>query len=118
MKSNGNMDTIIKCIQLLIITGSIYACADVYQWQDKDGNTHLSDRVHDNSRRVDLNPGYAYYKVNKVYDGDTVKLSDARKIRLLGINTPEVKHRNQDTEAGGEIAKHWLTNKLLNQKAR
>jgi len=45
-------------------------------------------------------------------------LSDARKIRLLGINTPEVKHRNQDTEAGGEIAKHWLTNKLLNQKAR
>lgn len=28
-------------------------------------------------------------RVNKVYDGDTVLLSDGRKIRYLGINTPE-----------------------------
>jgi micrococcal nuclease len=28
-------------------------------------------------------------KVQKVYDGDTVLLSDGRKIRYLGINTPE-----------------------------
>lgn len=28
-------------------------------------------------------------RVKKVYDGDTVLLSDGRKIRYLGINTPE-----------------------------
>jgi endonuclease YncB( thermonuclease family) len=28
-------------------------------------------------------------KVQKVYDGDTVLLSDGRKVRYLGINTPE-----------------------------
>ena len=28
-------------------------------------------------------------QVKKVYDGDTVLLSDGRKIRYLGINTPE-----------------------------
>jgi len=28
-------------------------------------------------------------KVAYIYDGDTIKLSDGRKIRLIGINTPE-----------------------------
>ncbi|WIO74789.1 thermonuclease family protein [Porticoccaceae bacterium LTM1] len=28
--------------------------------------------------------------INKVYDGDTVKLGDGRKVRLIGINTPEL----------------------------
>ena len=43
-------------------------------------------------------------------------LEDGRKIRLLGINTPEVKHKGQDTEAGGETAKRWLNEKLKNRK--
>lgn len=34
-------------------------------------------------------------KVARVYDGDTVRLSDGRKIRLIGINTPE---RGRDGE--------------------
>lgn len=28
--------------------------------------------------------------ISKVYDGDTVKLGDGRKVRLIGINTPEL----------------------------
>ena len=31
-------------------------------------------------------------KVIKVYDGDTVKIKDGKKVRLLGINTPELHH--------------------------
>ncbi|ESS73108.1 micrococcal nuclease-like nuclease [Methyloglobulus morosus KoM1] len=114
MKSRQDL----RLIKILLLIFNISACADVYEWQDKDGNKHFSDRVHDNSKKIDLNPGYSYYKVEQVYDGDTVKLSDGRKIRLLDINTPEVKHRNQDAEAGGEIAKQWLTNKLKDQKVR
>lgn len=30
--------------------------------------------------------------VSYVYDGDTVKLSDGRKLRFIGINTPEIDH--------------------------
>ena len=34
-------------------------------------------------------------QVDRVYDGDTVKLADGRKLRLIGINTPE---RGRDGE--------------------
>jgi endonuclease YncB( thermonuclease family) len=37
-------------------------------------------------------------EVAYVYDGDTVKLSDGRKIRLIGINTPEEKKDTQPAE--------------------
>lgn len=30
--------------------------------------------------------------VSYVYDGDTVKLNDGRKVRFIGINTPEIDH--------------------------
>ncbi|NOU20844.1 MAG: DUF4124 domain-containing protein [Methyloglobulus sp.] len=107
-----------KILLTLLLGCSISACADIYQWQDTRGNKHFSDRVHENSKKIEFKQGYSYYKVEKVYDGDTVKLEDGRKIRLLGINTPEVQHRNQAIEAGGEAAKRWLVDKLKNQKVR
>lgn len=109
---------LMKFLLILLLSSPISACADIYQWQDPHGNQHFSDRAHDRSEKIDLKPGYSFSKVAKVYDGDTVKLEDGRKIRLLGINTPEVKHRNQGTEAGGESAKRWLMDKLKNQKVR
>jgi hypothetical protein len=47
-----------------------------------------------------------------------VLLEDGRKIRLLGINTPEVQHRDKMAEAGGEEAKAWLIDKLQHAKVR
>lgn len=38
-------------------------------------------------------------KVKFVYDGDTLYLKDGRKIRIIGINTPEMKHHKQAAEA-------------------
>jgi micrococcal nuclease len=32
--------------------------------------------------------------VSRVYDGDTLTLSDGRKIRLIGVNTPELAQKN------------------------
>ena len=118
MQSSQTIHRITKAVKILLLIGSISACADVYEWKDVDGNKHYSDKAHDNSKKIDINPGYSYYKVERVYDGDTVQLEDGRKIRLLGINTPEVKHRNQATEAGGEAAKLWLSDKLKKQKVR
>jgi micrococcal nuclease len=45
-------------------------------------------------------------------------LEDGRKVRLLGVNTPEIEHRNQPEQAGGEEAKRWLIAKLQNRKVR
>ncbi len=118
MKSGYHKHQLIKLLMILLLGESILACADVYQWQDAKGNEHYTDRVHENSKKLPIKPGYSYFKVDKVYDGDTVRLEDGRKIRFLGINTPEVKHRYQVTEAGGEVAKQWLTGKLKDKKVR
>jgi micrococcal nuclease len=110
-----------KAIQLALLLSlgcSISTCADIYQWQDAKGDSHYSDRARDNSKKLSIKPGYAYFEVVKVHDGDTVSLSDGRRIRLFGINTPEVHHRNHPTEAGGEAAKRWLSAKLLHRKVR
>ncbi len=33
-------------------------------------------------------------RVAHVYDGDTIRLTDGRKVRLIGINTPELAHED------------------------
>ena len=47
-------------------------------------------------------------KVAHVYDGDTVKLVDGRKLRLIGINTPERGRDNQKDEPFYLKAKNQL----------
>lgn len=105
---------------LLILLSCLPGCVDanIYQWQDQKGGEHFSDRFNPDAKIVEIKPGYGFYRVNKVYDGDTVELEDGRRIRLLGINTPEVAHKDKMAEAGGEEAKAWLINKLLNARIR
>jgi len=47
-------------------------------------------------------------KVKWVYDGDTLLLTDKRKIRIIGIDTPEVKHHRQSGQAYGAKAREAL----------
>lgn len=37
--------------------------------------------------------------LEKVYDGDTIKLTDGRKVRIIAINTPEMGHYQQPEQA-------------------
>ncbi len=92
--------------------------AEIYQWRDTNGSEHFSDRFHPDAKTVNIKPGYDFYSVKTIYDGDTVALEDGRKVRLLGINTPEVQHKGKMADAGGEDAKTWLTNKLQHTKVR
>ena len=46
--------------------------------------------------------------VKWVYDGDTLLLTDKRKIRLIGIDTPEVKHHKQRKQAYSAKAREAL----------
>ncbi len=50
-------------------------------------------------------------KVRYVHDGDTLQLNDGRKVRLIGINTPELARDNKAAEAFANEAKNAL--KLL-----
>lgn len=57
-------------------------------------------------------------KVEKAYDGDTLKLRDGRKVRLIGIDTPETYSRKRqiaaDIREQGEAA-HAALQQLLKQ---
>jgi micrococcal nuclease len=52
-----------------------------------------------------------------VYDGDTVKLADGRRLRFIGINTPEIGHNGQADQALATQARSFL-NDLLNAHNR
>jgi micrococcal nuclease len=51
-------------------------------------------------------------EVSYVYDGDTVKLSDGRRVRFIGINTPEMGHHNTLTQPYAEVARKSLQEAL------
>jgi endonuclease YncB( thermonuclease family) len=54
------------------------------------------------------NSGFEKATVKWVYDGDTLKLTDDRKIRIIGIDTPETQHHQQKAEAYGSKAREAL----------
>ncbi len=54
--------------------------------------------------------------VSKIIDGDTVHLLDGRKIRLIGINTPEIGRRGESSQPYGKKAYDALVKILKNHK--
>jgi endonuclease YncB( thermonuclease family) len=107
-----------RIILVLLICLPCWVNAEIYEWQDAGGSKHFTDRPVADSKLVDIKPGYDYFRVKTVYDGDTVELEDGRKIRFLGINTPEIQHRDKPAEAGGDEARRWLIEQLKNTRVR
>ena len=54
--------------------------------------------------------------VTHVYDGDTVKLANGEKIRLIGINTPEMNYDTGSPEPYAKKAKQLLEKHVLKKK--
>jgi len=48
-----------------------------------------------------------FFHVRWVIDGDTIVLSDGRHIRYIGINAPEIEHKNQIAEPFGYTARNF-----------
>ncbi|MFZ2451257.1 MAG: thermonuclease family protein [Methylovulum miyakonense] len=108
-----------KILMMLWLCVLVNAHADIYQWQDASGQRHFADKpVEPVAQKLDIKPGYGFLSVQTVYDGDTVVLQDGRKVRFLGVNTPEVAHRGNKADAGGEAAKQWLQEKLKHTRVR
>jgi len=55
--------------------------------------------------------------VKYVYDGDTLTLKDGRRIRLIGVNTPELGRKGRADEAFAQEAKRVLQNALQDSDA-
>ncbi|MDQ7091817.1 MAG: thermonuclease family protein [Methylococcales bacterium] len=92
--------------------------AEIYYWKDEAGKKHFSDRKQDEAVILSIKTAPRYYQIKKIIDGDTIHLEGGVKVRLLGINTPEVGRGDKIAEAGGEEAKQWLIKQLANTKLK
>lgn len=59
-----------------------------------------------------------WVRVDKVFDGDTFKTANGDKVRLLGINAPEVTHHTEPGEPLGEKATDLLQQLTLGKTVR
>ena len=51
-------------------------------------------------------------RIARVIDGDTVELSDGTRVRLLGIDAPELARGSSTAESGAEESKRWLRERV------
>ncbi len=55
-------------------------------------------------------------EVDKVFDGDTLQLNSGERIRLIGINTPELSRQEQPAQPLAVRARHHLQKLLSDEK--
>ena len=93
-----------------------FVWADIFRHETDNGEISFSDKPSRNAVliKAKVSPYRYKHQVKRVYDGDTIILENGDRIRLLGINTPEIKSHHRQGEVGGQVAKQWLKDKLHN----
>lgn len=59
-----------------------------------------------------------WYTVSYVNDGDTIVLTNGKRVRYIGINTPEIDHDNQRAQPYGYTARAFNKKMVLARKIR
>ncbi len=59
-----------------------------------------------------------FYRVTRVVDGDTIELEDGRKVRYIGINTPETVDPRRKVECFGKEASSFNKSLVEGKKVR
>lgn len=54
---------------------------------------------------LSVNAAEAWHRVDYVFDGDTIKLDNGTTVRYLGVNAPEIKHKENPEEPFGNEAR-------------
>lgn len=106
---------------LLVIAAAVASATEVYRWVDGSGNVHFGDRPVAGAERIaggEQEQGPRWHRVEYVVDGDTVHLADGTKVRLVGLNTPEVAHHDRPAEPGGREARAFLRERLDGKEVR
>lgn len=52
--------------------------------------SYAAMKVAPHAKQLQAKPGQEVYRVERVVDGDTLKLSGGERVRLIGVDTPEV----------------------------
>lgn len=107
------------CLLVFSQVSQITLASDIYRSEDVQGRVTYSDQITTGSKQVEISQrSYRHqHLVTHVYDGDTVVLESGQRVRLLGVNTPEIESRHRQSESGGVAAKEWLQKQLQGKKA-
>jgi len=95
--------------------------SEIYRIVDETGRVTYSDKAAESTKniqqvKIPIQSYRQFFTVKSVYDGDTIILENNKRVRLLGINTPEIQSRHRDAEPGGIAAKEWLQRQIKDQK--
>jgi endonuclease YncB( thermonuclease family) len=106
------------CIIVFSLFSQFTFAQQIFRSEDSQGSVTYSDTATTGAKQVDIafKTNWFLHRVSKVYDGDTVVLKNGKRVRLLGINAPEIESRYRTSEPGGIAAKSWLQEKLQNKK--
>jgi endonuclease YncB( thermonuclease family) len=69
----------------------------------------LSPSLHATKGSCGLDRAHEKALVEYVYDGDTIRLADGRKVRLIGVDAPELGHNGRSDQPLAKRAKAKLT---------
>jgi len=102
--------------RLLLVVLLVWQCtaiAEIYRTEDATG-VHYSDQPTVGAKTVEVVDKVQRYRhqIKKVYDGDTIILANGERVRLLGVNTPEISSRYRKGEPGGKAAQAWMKAQL------
>ncbi len=116
---------------LLIIFFSFFLYGNIYFWTDENGTKHFSNitpalnetfeeskESRAVSKKIRSNKKQKFTVV-KVYDGDTIQVNGLDlifKIRLVGIDSPEIGYKGQKSQPFSKKAKRYLKSLVDNKK--
>ncbi len=107
---------------LFMLVAGATGADEIYRWVDEAGRTHYGDRPPAQAERLETGgeeaPAERFRAVEWIPDGDTIHLADGTEIRLIGLNAPEVAHRDEPAEPWGPEAQRFLRRELKDQKVR
>ncbi len=123
--------TFVKVFCLLFL--SLFLYGNIYFWTDENGTRHFSNITAPLDETVEelaesrvvlqkLTAGknnHQVFQVLKVYDGDTIKVTGLDlifKIRLVGIDSPEMGFKDQKSQPFSQKAKQYLAGLVDNKK--
>jgi len=106
---------------------------NIYYWTDKDGTKHYSNiapPLNGKTKEMEENSSVLQaitasknqkqiFKVLKIYDGDTIQISGLDlifKVRLVGIDSPEIGYKGQLSQAYSQKSKKYLSTLLKKKK--
>jgi endonuclease YncB( thermonuclease family) len=118
-----------KILQVSWAVAAIFIlCGNIYFWVDENGVRHFTNIAppHGINNVEELNEtrpdpesvqrnGSRVFRLLKIFDGDTVKVSGSGfifKIRLVGIDCPEIRHDGQPSQPFAVKAKNYLARLL------